>query len=153
MISSPVIWIASGIVLIVAEFFVPAFILIFFGAAAVITGLCILTGTPDTLAGQLGLFAVLSLALLLGLRRAAKKVFKGLTADVADTEPGFEDFVGRDATVVSFDVATGKGRVTFRGTDWAAESDVAVGPGEVVRIIARHGSVLTLGRHKDTPRL
>lgn len=150
MTSTAVLWLIAGIVLVVAEFFVPVFVLVFFGMAALITGLAVFAGWPADPSVQFALFAGLSLALLFGLRRLAQRYFKGLTSDVADREPGFEDFIGRDAVVaVGFGPGARKGRVSYRGTDWDAESGDAVAPGDTVLITARSGSLLVV-RKKTT---
>jgi membrane protein implicated in regulation of membrane protease activity len=140
----PIVWLVVGILLIVAEFFSPTFALVFSGIAAVITGLTTFAGLTGSLGAQLGLFALLSVVLLLALRRAAKRVFKGHTSDIANAEPGFDEFIGRDATVVTFDPTTHTGRISFRGADWSAESADSLAAGELVRITARRGSTLTV---------
>lgn len=143
MNAAALIWIVIGIVLILAELLTPALICMFFGAAAIVVGGIVAVGWLPGFATQLGAFAAISLLLLLSLRSVAKRLFKGLTSDIAQTEPGFEDFVGREATVVgAFNPETRKGRVAYRGTDWTAECPHPLSTGEPVRITARVGSTL-----------
>jgi membrane protein implicated in regulation of membrane protease activity len=137
------IWIGVGVALILAEFVVPYLILVFFGVGAGLTGLLVWLGLPRHSGIPFAVFAAISIALLFGLRRVAKKLFKGLTSDVADTEPGFEEFVGREATVTSgFGTHGTKGRVAFRGTDWNAEGRPELVGGDRVRIVGRNGQNL-----------
>lgn len=137
------IWLAVGVALIVAEFFLPYLILVFFGAGAIITGFLVWLGLPQHSGISLAVFAATSLVLLFGLRRVARRLFKGLTSDVADQEPGFEDFVGKEATVASgFGSEGNKGRVAFRGTDWNAEGVAELAVGNRVRIVGRNGQNL-----------
>lgn len=142
MITAPVVWIIAGLVLLVAEFFIPVLIYVFFGVAAIATGLLVFAGHLDGIGVQVGLFAGLSLILTFSLRRLAKRIFKGFTADVANTEPGFEDFVGRDAVVITVGKQVGKMRVSFRGCEWDAYSARILTAGDTVRIVGRNGSRL-----------
>jgi membrane protein implicated in regulation of membrane protease activity len=146
MLTVPVFWIIGGIILIIAELFFPVLVLVFFGASAILTGLLALGGHLDSFGSQLGLFAALSLILILGLRRVAKRVFKGLTADVADNEPGFEDFVGRQATAVFVSSEANQVRVSFRGSEWEASSASPLAVGDSVRIVGRNGARLIVER-------
>lgn len=137
------VWFTVGVALIVAEFFLPYLILIFFGAGAILTGVLLWIGLPQHSGIPIAAFAAISLGLLLGLRRWARRLFKGLTSDVADQEPGFEDFIGKEGAVTSgFGSEGNKGRVAFRGTDWNAEGSVGLMVGDRVRIIGRTGQNL-----------
>ena len=139
------IWLTVGVALFVAEFFLPYLILVFFGAGAIVTGLFVWLGLPQHSGIPLAVFAATSLVLLLGLRRVARRLFNGLTSDVADQEPGFEDFVGKEAIVAAgFGLEGNKGRVAFRGTDWNAEGASELAVGNRVRIVSRKGQNLSV---------
>ncbi len=139
------LWIVAGILLIVAEMLLPNLILIFFGAGAAVTGVLLWAGVPMGFGMQFAAFSTISLLLLIALRRYAQRLFKGLTADVADREPGFEEFIGKEAIVSSgFGVRDENGRVSFRGTDWDARGSSALQIGERVRIVGRKGHFLTV---------
>lgn len=136
-------WVAVGCALVVAEFFLPQFILVFFGAGAILTGIAILLGLPLGSGIPFAFFAGISLLLLIAMRRSMRRIFRGLTPDVADEEPGFDDFVGHEAQVISgFESAPHVGRVEFRGTTWTATAPANLGKGDRVRIVGRDGQSL-----------
>jgi membrane protein implicated in regulation of membrane protease activity len=137
------IWLISGVALVIAEFFAPMFVLIFFGLSAIITGGLIMVGLPQHSGIPYATFAGVSLLLLFSLRRAAKRKFKGLKAEVVNITPGFEDIIGKEAVVASgFADSSHKGRVSFRGTEWDAVSDVSLKPGDRVVISSNEGHKL-----------
>ncbi len=132
------LWIIAGLLLIVVEFFAPQLILFFFGLAALITGGLTLLGLPQHSGIPFGVFAGLSLLLLVTLRKLAKRLLQGLTTNERKSEPGFDDIVGSEAVVVSgFDGADLRGRVTFRGTEWSAIAREPLLRGARVKILAR----------------
>jgi membrane protein implicated in regulation of membrane protease activity len=144
-------WVAAGCAFVVAEFFVPQFILIFFGAGAILTGIGVLLGLPLRSGIPFGFFAGSSFLLLLATRRTMRRIFRGLTPDVADTEPGFDDFIGHEAKVVSgFDSHPHVGRVEFRGTDWTATAPGSLRAGERVSIVGRDGQSLQVEKFSSS---
>lgn len=139
------IWFIVGFLLIVVEFFAPQLILIFFGVSALITGSLVLLGLPQHSAIPYAVFAGTSLLLLLILRRLAKRLFQGFTSDVTTSEPGFEDVIGSQAVVESgFEGNDLRGRVSFRGTEWNAESVEFLQRGTRVIISARENHILKI---------
>lgn len=134
---------AAGFVLIISEFFVPMFVLIFLGLAAMITGGALLIGLPQHSAIPYATFAATSVALLVLLRKTASRRFKGLEAEVVAANPGFDDIVGKEAVVISgFTEGNVQGRVSFRGTEWDAASDIPLLLGDRVKICAHEGHKL-----------
>jgi inner membrane protein len=144
---SAVIWVVLGVVLIAAEMLLNAFIIIFFGIAAVIVGILLKLGMPETNGLPYVVFGVLSVALLVLLRSRFQSWFKGgsIRAERDD------DFLGRDAVVESgFDAASpDRGKVTYRGASWDART--TTGPfarGAYVRITDRDSSTLIVNAVK-----
>lgn len=136
-------WIAVGFVLIVSEFFAPMFVLVFLGVAALITGGALLVGLPQHSAIPYATFAATSVVLLILLRKAARRHFRGLEAEVVAANPGFNDIVGKEAVVISgFSEGNAQGRVSFRGTEWDAASDVPLLPGDRVTICSHESHKL-----------
>ncbi|NJN51918.1 MAG: NfeD family protein [Gammaproteobacteria bacterium] len=136
------IWIVVGLALILVEFFVSGFVIIFFGIAALVTGLALWAGMSADHGIPFIVFAGVSVGSLLLLRSRFKDWFVGTTVLSADAD---DDFLGHEATIESgFEAAgAGRGKVAYRGAAWDARS--AAGPiakGTVVRIKARHGVVL-----------
>ena len=94
------IWIVAGIAMIVSEFAVPAFVICFFGAGAVLTGLLLLLCPGIGLAWQLLIFSIASIAFTLtgrklfaGSRNGKVIIFRfGEVCGTYDAEKGFEVF-------------------------------------------------------------
>jgi membrane protein implicated in regulation of membrane protease activity len=145
---SAVIWVVLGVVLIAAEMLLNAFIIIFFGIAAVIVGILVELGMPETNGLPYVVFGVLSVALLVLLRSRFQSWFKGGSSSAEQDD----DFLGRDAVVESgFDAASAhRGKVTYRGASWDAHT--TTGPfarGTYVRITGRDGSTLIVNEMKE----
>ena len=139
---SYVFWLSLGLILAVSEFVVPGFVIIFFGAGAIVTGVLKLlwSGLPDSLA--LLVFTLSSLGALLLFRKtwAGGKVIRdGNTKDEGDVD---ESCVGRKVSVVEA-IAPGKaGKVELNGANWTAESDESLETGAAAVVTERHGLTL-----------
>ncbi|MEW5783458.1 MAG: NfeD family protein [Pseudomonadota bacterium] len=138
-------WAVGGIVLIVAELVVPSFVLIWFGAGALIVALAVAL-SDLTLTAQLGLWLIVSLVLV----AAWFKVFK---PNMHKTRIGMADAgVIGEVGVLVHDVAPfRKGKVRFQkpilGDDlWTCIADEEIKSGERVRVVAVEGSLLKVGR-------
>lgn len=137
-------WIVIGFALMIAELFVPAFVMIFLGIAAVITGVAMLFGLPPDNGLPYILFSVVAIGSLVLFRQRLRERLgvRGATIDdgVAD-----EDFIGRFGVVISgFDTANAnRGIVQFRGTQWNATSTAGPFAAEQrVVITGRDGALL-----------
>jgi membrane protein implicated in regulation of membrane protease activity len=142
------IWVVLGFALIAAEMFLNAFIIIFFGIAAVLVGVLLWLGMPGGSGLPFFVFGGLSVGLLLLLRSRFQNWFKGAT-EAAHLD---DDFLGRDAVVESgFDTASPhRGKVSYRGASWDART--TAGPfarGAYVRITDRDSSMLIVGPSKE----
>ena len=130
-------WLLAGLLLGAAEIIVPGFFLIWFAIAAVITGLLAFV-LPDAVALQIGVFAVVAVAMVYFGRRwfAANPI--------VSSDPLLNDrsarLVGEIVTVVDA-IEHGSGRVKVGDSVWSAKgADAAVGA--KVRITGANGSVL-----------
>lgn len=140
----PLVWIIAGILLILLEFVLPGFIVIFFGIGALVTGLALFLGLPDSYGLPFIVFSAVSLGSLLLLRRQFAAVFKG-NADNANSAD--EDIIGKAARVVSWESGPhGSGKVEFRGSTWTANAKETFAPGDHVRITGRNGIALVVER-------
>ncbi|MBM4202778.1 MAG: NfeD family protein [Gammaproteobacteria bacterium] len=134
-------WIVIGFGVMIAELFLNSFVVVFFGAGAILTGLAIWLGLPTESGLHYLFFVIVSLALLFGLRSHFRRMLKG---DVADAGVD-EDFVGFEARVIDgfSEQDRGRGRIDFRGAAWQARSaEPTLTAGAVVRITSRDGIVL-----------
>ena len=130
-------WLLAGLLLGAAEIIIPGFFLIWFAIAAVITGLLAFV-LPDAVALQIGVFAVVAVAMVYFGRRwfAANPI--------VSSDPLLNDrsarLVGEIVTVVDA-IEHGSGRVKVGDSVWSAKgADAAVGA--KVRISGANGSVL-----------
>jgi len=133
------IWILIGVLLILSEFALPGVIAVFFGMAALLVGLLLFLNIPLDLPGQIFLFGVLGVALLLLARRRLTPWFKGKseTGGVgSEVLP-----VGTRATAQA-DFVQGLGVVVLNGVRWNAESQDAIRAGDPVWLIGRQGLIL-----------
>ena len=141
---SYVFWLSLGLLLAVSEFVVPGFVIIFFGAGALVTGLLKLlwNGLPDSLA--LLLFALFSLGSLLVFRRTwvgGKVLRDDVTKNEGDVD---ETCIGRKVSVVEA-IAPGKaGKVELNGANWTAEAEESLEAGAVAIVTERRGLTLVV---------
>jgi len=136
-----IVWIVIGLVLIAAELLLDGFIVVFFGIAALVTGIAIWAGLPTTGGVPFLVFSVVAVGSLVFLRRRFTQWFRGTSLE-GDPDDGI---IGHEATVESgFDAASPhRGKVSYRGAGWDARCDA--GPlthGAWVRIVARRGITL-----------
>ncbi len=136
----PWIWIAAGAVMIVAEFAVPGLILIFFGIAAVLTGILASFGILTDVVSQAFFWAISSFVLLLLLRSQVKRFFPAFERyEPADEIEGMK---GRIVDVMEEITPENPGRVSFQGSSWIACSSAPIAAGGKAKITGRDNLVL-----------
>jgi membrane protein implicated in regulation of membrane protease activity len=128
------IWAIVGISLLIAELFTPSFFLVFFGIGGIIAAVTTGTGlTPDA-SGQLLVFSLSSLALMLLFRQKLK--FRSVSADLPP------DFIGQRVKVTKTIPCGEEGRVIYRGSEWIAfcgSDDVELPEGSMVEVVGNDG--------------
>ncbi len=131
----PAVWIVVGLVLAALEMVVPGFVIIWFGIAAVVTGiLAFVVHNPYV---EFGVFIGLSALLLLLSQRIARRITKPEPEPVGANR--FEGVVGR----ATRDIAPPElGRVKVLGEEWRAEADRPVAKGADVKVIRVEGTRL-----------
>ena len=141
-------WIIAGLALVIAEFMVSGLVVIFFGVAALVVGSLKYLGLLDDTVWELTLFAVISLLLLVFVRRFLNDKLMGKER----ARTGEEDsagLIGQRATVVA-PFTNGSGSVTYRGARWQAQSSQTLEAGQIVRITQHDGLWLTVEPWTDT---
>ena len=137
-------WLIVALLLGIAEILVPGVFLIWLAAAAAITGL-IATFINITVAGQFGLFGLLSLAAVFFGRRWY------LTHKVKSEDPLLNDrsarLVGRTVTVVEA-ISTTSGRAKVADGEWPAKGP-DMKKGTTARVVAVEGGILQLELLED----
>jgi membrane protein implicated in regulation of membrane protease activity len=130
-------WLIVGMLLATAEIIVPGFFLIWFAAAAIVTGVLSFL-LPISGAAQIGLFAVLAVAAVYAGRRWFA------TNPIISSDPKLNDrgarLTGEIVTVVDA-IRNGQGRVKVGDTVWSARGNDA-DMGTQVRITGSTGASL-----------
>jgi membrane protein implicated in regulation of membrane protease activity len=130
-------WAVMGLLLILAEFIVPQFVIFFFGAGALINALLValVPGLASRLPLQLVLWAFTSGISLALLRKYASRWFRG---DTRAVENDADRDAGLTATVSARITGAEPGRITLHGTSWRAVAyDETIEAGSVVTILRK----------------
>lgn len=133
-------WLVTGLVLCALEFAVPGFVIIFFGAGAILTAFATLIFPSMGTNAQAMAFLALSLVSLAIFRRQA--LGRGARKDADATIDYDDDFTGREAVVVEAIAPGAPGKVELNGVNWNAAAEAALAPGARVRVVSRNGLVL-----------
>jgi membrane protein implicated in regulation of membrane protease activity len=137
-----IIWFIAGFLLCAGELLTSGFIILFFGLGAFVTAL-ICFFFDINLDIQLSLFLFSSLLLLFLLRKKLSFVFTGDSSD-SSTSDFKDDLIGKKAVVLN-DIKPGyTGKVSFRGSEWSAESDYYLKTGEPVIITGKQSIKLII---------
>jgi membrane protein implicated in regulation of membrane protease activity len=143
---SPWWWVALAILLAAAEMVTITTVLVWAAAAALITA--ILLWISPGLGGyeQVGIFAGLSIVFFfVGRALVARFGQPGDSREAAGLNRRAQALVGREGVVTAFE--RGEGKVTIDGVPWparVAEGAPAPAPGEIVRVTAADGIVVTV---------
>ena len=142
---TPLVWAILGILMTVSEFIVPGFVIFFFGAGALLTGLLtwLLGGLEGNYVLQILIWVGSSGLSLAFLRRYFGKSFRGEEYQ----GPNDEAIIGHRVKVIEPITPDEPGRVRFRGTSWLARSyDENYEKGETVEILQTEGSGFVVTR-------
>lgn len=138
-------WAVGGIVLILAELALPAFVLVWFGLGALVLAL-VTAAVALGITAQLAVWIVVSLALTAFWFKVFKPSQHKTRVGMSDS-----DVVG-EIGVLTHDVAPfARGEVRFQkplvGADvWPCIADEEIKAGERVRVLEVEGSLLKVGR-------
>ena len=120
-ISEELMWILSGVVLIVAEFILPGMVTVFLGSAAILVGLMIHYHLISGFVQTFGAWFALSTLLILTVRQVASKFFLSDSTNKYTEED--EAAIGQIVEVSeAIHSDSSKGRIRFQGTDWPART-------------------------------
>ncbi len=135
-------WIIAGLALMIAEFAVSGLVVIFFGIAALLVGSLKFLGLLDDTTWELTLFAIISVLLLVFVRRVLNNKLMG-KENQRNGEDDSAGLIGHRA-IVAEAFSNGTGSVTYRGARWQAQSSQPLNPGDMVRITQHDGLWLTV---------
>ncbi|MFO7675283.1 MAG: NfeD family protein [bacterium] len=134
---TPVFWIVAGLVVAALEMVVPGFVIIWFGVAAVVTGI-VAFFVPSPVA-QLAVFAVLSGALVAASQFIARRITR------PEPEPvGAHRWLGAQGIVLADIRPPELGRVKILGEEWRARAGSAIEAGRTVRVREVSGTHLVV---------
>ncbi len=135
------LWFIIGVLLLLSELFLPSFILIFWGFGAIFTGI---VGTiyDFSLNIQIIIFIVSSILFLIFLRKYLKQLFTGFQSQQSEGESDFDEFTNKKAVVIEKISPLSRGRVSFKGTSWDAESEEEIEVDKTVLIIGKESICL-----------
>lgn len=139
-----VIWLVSGLVLMLAEIIIPGGIVIFLGLACVVVAGAWQLSFIDSWTQAMTLWFISSLFLLLVFRNVTQKLFGGETT-AANVDEDM-DIYGQTATVVET-IGPGEktGRIEFQDSTWQAMADGSViEAGETVKIVCHENISLVV---------
>ena len=135
------VWFLIGLALVISEFLLPGVILVFFGVGAWVVSLTTWIGLTDGLTGQLLVFAISSILLLVLLRRWFQAKFLGHQTGEQDPYDNLDDLAG-EIVVVTENVSADGGKVEFKGAAWSARSETEIRAGERATVTAVDGITL-----------
>lgn len=113
-----VVWFLVGLVLLLAELVLPGLVIFFFGIGAWIAAICAYA-FDVSVNTQLLIFLVSSVLSLALLRKSIKKRFTDLRKG---KDHDLDEYVGKTAVALEDFDTDGRGKVSFKGTTWDAES-------------------------------
>jgi membrane protein implicated in regulation of membrane protease activity len=144
------LWFLLGLALILLEFVVPGVILVFFGIGAWAAAVTTYFGLTASFQSQLLVFAVISILLLVVLRKWIKGKFYGHVGDVQDQTKNLDEFSGQRVVVLE-DVIPNKmeGAVEFKGARWRAVSDEHIKNGEMAIVTGVDGIILKVRKIEE----
>lgn len=134
-------WIVAGLGMLLMELAIPVFVLVWFGVGALLVGILLAILPNVNLAVQLGLWLVVSIALVFLWFRVVKRDDHKTRAGMAD------DVIGEIGLLVSAVAPFRKGSVRFQkpllGSDsWACIADHEIPAGVRVKVVQVEGSTL-----------
>ncbi|GIX41015.1 MAG: hypothetical protein KatS3mg129_0748 [Leptospiraceae bacterium] len=116
-----IFWVLLGFILSLLEIFIPGMIIIFFGISSFIMAILVYFGFISNLIYQFFYWSIISILLVLLLRRFVIKYFPSLEKN----EFSKDSLEGQKGIVIEeVNPYTGKGRVKVSGTYWKAISSL-----------------------------
>ena len=134
-------WLSIGVLLMIAELFIPGTFVMWFGLGAVLTGLIVGVFGGLSITMQLFIFVVMSLiSLALGVF-VYGKVFGPNKEKGNDTRTGAQRLIGK-SFIVSETIQNGQGKILVGDTVWLARSKKKIAKGTEVVVVGTDGTQL-----------
>jgi len=141
-------WFVFGVVLMICEIFLPSFVFLWFGAAAVLIGGVLFLVPELSLTYQILSWSLLSMVLAI----AWFKYLKPLSVDKTKAGLSKEAIVGEVGQVISTPIADQRGKLRFSipilgAEEWQFISEDNVAVGDRVRVVDVSGNALIIKPH------
>ncbi len=138
----PVVWFVAGLVIAALEMIVPGNVIIWFGLAAILTGVVALfVHNPYVHYGAFVAFSGVALFLAQWIGRKITR---------PEPEPvGALRLFGATGVVVKDINPPALGRVKVEGEEWLAQADKSIAPGERVKVLRVEGTRLIVERLEE----
>lgn len=130
------VWFCIGLILLLGELALPAFVVIFFGIGAWLTALAVVAGIAPNIDIQLIVFLGTSLLTLILFRKKGRRLSQGRVSGLVHGMASVDTFAGAIGVVVEAIEPGQLGKVELHGTNWQAISDQAVKKGTSVEVIS-----------------
>lgn len=143
LFNSAEFWVVMGLLLILSEWFIPSFIVFFFGLGALVVAFLTAVGLVSSLPVQLALLPIVGVTLLLLLRKHCQRWMKGSVSDGGDTDHDDTSLIGQRAVVQS-DFSQGHGTVLLNGSRWQARSEDLLVEGDAAIVVGHKSITLTV---------
>jgi membrane protein implicated in regulation of membrane protease activity len=137
------IWLAAALIFLITELSTPTLVFACFFAASVVSGVVALFA-PDAYYWQIGVFAVIAVALLPATRPLARKLTKP-----APQKSNVDGLIGKIALVTKAIDPDHGGQVKVGGEVWIAEASAPVAEGERVKISSASGAKLYVEKTEE----
>lgn len=137
------IWLLCGVAGLALELVLPGLIVLFFGCGALLTGIAAWIFPSLQIEGQLIIFVVSSVVLLLVFRKMLRNHFFNKSKESGDELA--DEYIGKIAVATS-DFVSGRGEVEFKGSKWEANSPDEIHTGDQVVITSRESIKLTVNK-------
>lgn len=131
-LSPSLIWFLVGVIFLIAELAMPAFILIFFTAGCWTVAISAYLIDIE-LTTQIWIFLISSLFLLFTLRKYSLKIFRGKTQDEVDDHYS-DSKIGKIAVVTKKITPHTLGEIKVMGSFWRATANEEIEEGQSVSI-------------------
>ncbi|MCG9698240.1 NfeD family protein [Shewanella sp. Isolate11] len=143
------IWMALGIVLMLAEIILPGGIVIFLGTACLVVAGALAIGLVQGLAQSMTLWFIVSIVLLLSFRQLTQK-WVGGDSHVDNTDEAMDIYHQQALVKAAIGPGQSLGRVEFQGSEWPALGDGSrIEVGTQVLIICRENIALVVEPLKE----
>lgn len=140
-------WLSVGLLLMIAELFIPGTFVMWFGFGAILTGLVVGIVGELSVAMQLLIFVIMSvISLCLGIF-VYGKVFGPNKEKGNESRTGAQRLIGK-TFIVSEAIQNGKGKVAVGDTVWLARAKRKIAKGTEVVVVGVDGTQLLIEEKK-----